>query len=90
MAPTRGGFMEAQGAGMQLLCTARLALAMGLPIYGVVALSSTATDKNGRSIPAPGQGVLRVTQMQKPGGKRLAFAELLRGQGDWQAAVLGH
>jgi hypothetical protein len=28
--------------------------------------------------------------MQKPGGKRLAFAELLRGQGDWQAAVLGH
>jgi hypothetical protein len=27
--------------------------------------------------------------MQKPGGKRLAFAELLRGQGDWQGVVLG-
>jgi methionyl-tRNA formyltransferase len=39
---------------------------------------------------ACGQGLLRLTQMQKPGGKRLAFAELLRGQGDWQAAVLGH
>jgi phosphopantetheine--protein transferase-like protein len=50
--------MEAQGAGMQIIMTARLAIAMGAPIYGVVALSSTATDKNGRSIPAPGQGVL--------------------------------
>ena len=39
---------------------------------------------------ACGQGVLRLTQMQKPGGKRLVFAEVLRGQPDWQGAVLGH
>ena len=58
MAPSRAGFMEAQGAGMAILMTARLAIAMGCPIYGIVALASTATDKNGRSIPAPGQGVL--------------------------------
>ena len=58
MAPSRGGFMESQGAGMAIFMTARLALAMGCPIHGIVALSSTATDKNGRSVPAPGQGIL--------------------------------
>lgn len=55
---SRGGFTEAHGAGMQILMDAELALEMGCPIYGVVALSSTATDKEGRSIPAPGQGIL--------------------------------
>jgi methionyl-tRNA formyltransferase len=39
---------------------------------------------------ACGEGVLRLLQLQKPGGKRLAFAELLRGQADWQGTVLGH
>jgi len=38
---------------------------------------------------ACGEGVLRVLQVQKPGGKRLPFAEVLRGQADWQGAVLG-
>jgi methionyl-tRNA formyltransferase len=38
---------------------------------------------------ACGEGVLRLLQLQKPGGKRLAVAELLRGQADWQGAVLG-
>ena len=38
---------------------------------------------------ACGEGVLRLLQLQKPGGKRLAFAELLRGQADWHGAVLG-
>lgn len=28
---------------------------MGVPLYGIVALVSTATDKQGRSVPAPGQ-----------------------------------
>ena len=36
-----------------------------------------------------GEGVLRLLQLQKPGGKRLAFAELMRGQGEWQGVVLG-
>eukprot|EP00667_Euglena_gracilis_P000009 EG_transcript_9 len=55
---TRAGFMEAQGAGMQILTTAALAFRMGLPIYGIVAFTNTATDREGRSIPAPGQGIL--------------------------------
>ena len=63
---TRNGFMESQGAGMQLLMTARLALDMGVPIYGILGMTATATDKIGRSIPAPGQGVL-TTAREKAG-----------------------
>ncbi len=37
---------------------AELAIEMGIPIYAIVALTSTATDKEGRSVPAPGQGIL--------------------------------
>jgi fatty acid synthase subunit alpha len=62
MASTRGGFMESQGSGIQVLTTARLALDMGLPIYGLVIASNTATDKVGRSVPAPGQGVLTTAR----------------------------
>ena len=50
--------MEAHGAGVQLQCSAALALEMGVPIYGVLAAVRTATDKQGRSVPAPGQGIL--------------------------------
>ncbi|CAH0517169.1 unnamed protein product [Peronospora belbahrii] len=63
---TRGGFMESHGAGMQLLMDAQLALEMGLPIYGIVALTNTATDKNGRSVPAPGQGILTTARESLP------------------------
>ncbi|TVY91744.1 Fatty acid synthase subunit alpha [Lachnellula willkommii] len=63
---TRNGFMESQGCGIQVIMTARLALDMGVPIYGIVALTTTATDKVGRSIPAPGQGVL-TTARENPG-----------------------
>ncbi|EYE93328.1 trifunctional fatty acid synthase subunit FAS2 [Aspergillus ruber CBS 135680] len=63
---TRAGFMESQGCGMQLLMNGQLALDMGVPIYGVLALSTTATDKIGRSVPAPGQGVL-TTARENPG-----------------------
>src|SRR5690606_5050727 len=55
---SRAGFMEAQGAGIQVLMTAELAIQMGCPIYGIIALTNTATDKEGRSVPAPGQGIL--------------------------------
>jgi fatty acid synthase subunit alpha len=57
-ASTRKGFMESQGCGMQVVCTARVALDMGLPIYGIVAFTGTASDKIGRSVPAPGKGVM--------------------------------
>lgn len=59
---TRNGFMESQGCGVQLIMTAKLALEMGVPIYGIVALTATATDKIGRSIPAPGQGILTTAR----------------------------
>ncbi|KAI7825086.1 acyl transferase domain-containing protein [Kickxella alabastrina] len=55
---TRNGFMESQGAGIVTLMSASAAIEIGAPIYGIVAMSSTATDKQGRSVPAPGQGVL--------------------------------
>ena len=63
---TRNGFMESQGCGMQVIMTARLALDMGTPIYGILGLTTTATDKIGRSVPAPGQGVL-TTARENPG-----------------------
>ncbi|KAL8701010.1 MAG: hypothetical protein Q9224_000702 [Gallowayella concinna] len=63
---TRNGFMESQGCGMQVIMTAQLALDMGVPIYGILALTATATDKIGRSVPAPGQGVL-TTARETPG-----------------------
>ncbi|KAI9848833.1 MAG: 3-oxoacyl-[acyl-carrier-protein] synthase [Sclerophora amabilis] len=55
---TRKGFVESEGCGTQLLTTAQLAIEMGLPIHGVVALTHTASDKVGRSLPAPGKGLL--------------------------------
>eukprot|EP00457_Paulinella_chromatophora_P000021 gb/GEZN01000021.1/.p1 GENE.gb/GEZN01000021.1/~~gb/GEZN01000021.1/.p1 ORF type:complete len:4174 (-),score=689.58 gb/GEZN01000021.1/:631-13152(-) len=55
---TRGGFMEAHGSGVQLFCTAEVALEMGLPVYGIIGGSHTAMDSVGRSVPAPGQGIL--------------------------------
>ena len=55
---TRNGFMESQGCGLQLIMSAQLALDMGVPIYGVIAYTSTASDKIGRSVPAPGKGIL--------------------------------
>lgn len=57
-ATSRSGFMESQGAGIQVLMNAKLAVEMGVPIYGIVALTATATDKIGRSVPAPGRGIL--------------------------------
>ncbi|EFX06093.1 fatty acid synthase alpha subunit [Grosmannia clavigera kw1407] len=59
---TRNGFMESQGSGVQVIMTARLALEMGVPIYGVLALTTTASDKIGRSVPAPGMGVLTTAR----------------------------
>ncbi|EEH21370.2 fatty acid synthase subunit alpha [Paracoccidioides brasiliensis Pb03] len=59
---TRSGFMESQGCGMQLIMSAQLALDMGVPIYGIIGFTATATDKIGRSVPAPGKGVLTTAR----------------------------
>jgi methionyl-tRNA formyltransferase len=69
-----------------------------LKIWSAQALSQAANQPPGTVLQASGhgldvacgEGVLRLLQLQKPGGKRLAFAELLRGQADWQGSVLGH
>ncbi|KAJ1518159.1 3-oxoacyl-[acyl-carrier-protein] synthase [Coelomomyces lativittatus] len=61
-ASTRSGFMESHGAGMEILMNASIAIEMGVPIYGIVALTNTATDKVGRSVPAPGKGVLTTAR----------------------------
>jgi len=62
MVPSRAGFVESQGAGVQIVMSAELALQMGLPIYGVIAYSQMAGDGVGRSVPAPGQGVLTAAR----------------------------
>ncbi|PCH04717.1 Thiolase-like, subgroup [Penicillium occitanis (nom. inval.)] len=57
-ASSRKGFMESHGAGFHIACTAKLAIEMGLPIHGIVAFTGISSDKVGRSVPAPGKGVL--------------------------------
>jgi len=61
-AATGNGFMKSQGSGVQLIMTAKLALEMGVPNYGIVSLTAPATDKIGRSNPAPGQGILTTAR----------------------------
>ena len=57
---TRSGFVESEGCGIQLLTTAKLAFEMGLPIHGVIAMTRTASDKAGRSLPAPDRKSTRL------------------------------
>lgn len=59
---TRNGFVLSEGIGVQVVTSASLALEMGLPIYGVVAMTHMAADKIGRSIPAPGKGILTAAK----------------------------
>ncbi|KAL2819638.1 hypothetical protein BDW59DRAFT_164966 [Aspergillus cavernicola] len=61
-AASRAGFVESQGCGVQLLCRGDVALAMGLPVYGIVAGTGMASDGIGRSVPAPGQGIFTFAQ----------------------------
>ncbi|KAI7907575.1 fatty acid synthase [Cokeromyces recurvatus] len=59
---TRSGFMESHGSATHVLMTAATAIEIGSPIYGIIAHSSTATDKEGRSVPAPGAGILTTAR----------------------------
>ncbi|KAG6910835.1 hypothetical protein DXG01_007150 [Tephrocybe rancida] len=59
---SRAGFMEAQGTGVHIIMNAKTALELGAPIRGVLAFTSTSTDKAGRSVPAPGRGALTVAR----------------------------
>ena len=58
MTSTRAGFMESMGCGVHVIMSAKTALELGATIQGIVAYTSTHMDKAGRSVPAPGQGVL--------------------------------
>lgn len=60
MSSSRGGFVESHGAGVVVLMAGDLAVDMGVPIYGVVGLVHAAMDREGRSVPAPGKGVLTI------------------------------
>ncbi|KAL5357221.1 hypothetical protein BJX96DRAFT_172338 [Aspergillus floccosus] len=59
---SRAGFVESAGCGVQILMSAELALEMGVPIYGIVAYSQMSGDRIGRSVPAPGKGVLTAAR----------------------------
>ncbi|KAI5983403.1 hypothetical protein EDD15DRAFT_2390897 [Pisolithus albus] len=59
---TRAGFMESQGTGIHIVMSAKTALELGAPIRGILAFTSTSTDKAGRSIPAPGRGALTIAR----------------------------
>lgn len=59
---TRAGFMESQGTGIHIVMSAKTALELGAPIRGILAYTSTSTDKAGRSIPAPGRGALTIAR----------------------------
>ncbi|KAK2463415.1 hypothetical protein APHAL10511_004501 [Amanita phalloides] len=59
---SRAGFMEAQGTGVHIVMSAKTALELGCPIRGILAFTSTSTDKAGRSVPAPGKGALTVAR----------------------------
>lgn len=66
MTSTRAGFMESQGCGVHIMMSAKTALELGATIQGIVAYTSTHTDKAGRSIPAPGQGILSTAREITP------------------------
>ncbi|KAJ1737419.1 fatty acid synthase alpha subunit Lsd1, partial [Coemansia sp. RSA 1086] len=92
---TRNGFMEGQGAGVVVLMSAAAAIAYGAPIYGIVGMSGTATDKQGRSVPAPGKGILssarespRMTRMLDISYRRQQLAIQKQALDEWRSAEL--
>lgn len=61
----RNGFLESQGGGVVLLARGDLALAMGLPVYGILGYAASRTDGIQTSIPAPGLGLLSLAAESK-------------------------
>ncbi|KAJ2557151.1 fatty acid synthase alpha subunit Lsd1, partial [Coemansia sp. RSA 1822] len=94
---TRNGFMEGHGAGVVVLMSASAAIACGAPIHGIVGMSATATDKQGRSVPAPGQGVMGsaressspiISRLLNVDYRRRRFEAQLATLDQWKAAEL--
>ena len=65
----RAGFVEAQGGGAQLVVRGDVALALGLPVRGVLAYAGSFADGLHTSIPAAGLGALAGA---RPLGEALA------------------
>lgn len=94
---SRSGFMESAGCGVQIIMNAELALEMGVPIYGVIGYTQMAGDKAGRSLPAPGQGILTAAR-EATGGvesplldleyRRRNLRESVIATGNWSKAQL--
>jgi len=96
---TRNGFVESEGCGIQVIMSAKLALKMGLSIWGIVALTATASDKIGRSVPAPGQGILTVAREEQSNYpspllnikyRRAQLEIQLKGIKAWQKSAMMH
>ena len=70
----RRGFVEAQGGGSLLVVRGDVALALGLPVRGVLAYAGSFADGVQASIPAPGMGVLAAAMggADSPLGRSLA------------------
>ncbi|KAI1414021.1 putative 3-oxoacyl-synthase [Hypoxylon sp. FL1857] len=78
-ASSRKGFVESEGCGMQLLTSAKVALELGLPIRSIVAHVQTASDGTGRSVPAPGKGIMvNVRESSRLGASPLLDIEYRR------------
>lgn len=73
----RRGFVEAQGGGTALLTRGDIALALGLPVYGVLAFAGSFGDGIHKSIPAPGMGALASAM----GGQSSPLAKALANFG---------
>lgn len=67
-ASSRCGFVESEGCGMQVITSAKVALELGLPIRAIVAHVQTASDGVGRSVPAPGKGIMTTVSESSVGG----------------------
>ncbi len=67
-ASSRCGFVESEGCGMQVITSAKIALELGLPIRAVIAHVQTASDGVGRSVPAPGKGIMTSVSESSAGG----------------------
>ncbi|KAL4817010.1 Sterigmatocystin biosynthesis fatty acid synthase subunit alpha [Aspergillus spinulosporus] len=89
-AASRAGFVESQGCGVQLICRGDVAIAMNLPVYGIIAGTGMASDGIGRSVPAPGQGILTFAQedAQTPAPIRAALSRWGLGIDDMTVASL--
>lgn len=70
----RGGFVEAHGGGVILLARGDIALAAGLPVYGILAYAGSKTDGIQASIPAPGLGLLSLGAESEKGNSPLRNA----------------